>query len=220
MTDILEQLNKTRRGVMLVFGGPSGVGKSSVIKSMLSADKSINWSVSVTTRKPRAGEKDGVDYFFVSDEKYDEYLKNDAFYECVDSEYGSRYGTLREEIDKFINAGNDVIFDMDQDGLRQIKAKAPDDVVSVFLLPPSIEILRSRLENRHTDSREIIEKRMSMALERLKYWSDYDYNVVSLSVDQTVRKVQEILAAERMKRRRQPGLFKLMNSLVKEGKNG
>ena len=220
MTDILKQFSKTRRGVMLILGGPSGTGKSSVVKKMLELDKNISWSVSVTTRTPREGEQDGVDYYFVSDEQYDKYRDEDAFYEYVDSEYGSRYGTLRSEVDEFINVGRDVIFDMDQDGLRQMKAKAPYDVVSIFLLPPSIKELRKRLEGRNTDSQEIIDKRMSMAVDRLKYWADYDYVVVSLDLDQTVETVRQILSAERMKRQRQTGLFKFTDELNQEARNG
>lgn len=220
MTDILKQFSKTRRGVMLILGGPSGTGKSSVVKKMLELDKNISWSVSVTTRTPREGEQDGVDYYFVSDEQYDKYRNEDAFYEYVDSEYGSRYGTLRSEVDEFINVGRDVIFDMDQDGLRQMKAKAPYDVVSIFLLPPSIKELRKRLEGRNTDSQEIIDKRMSMAVDRLKYWADYDYVVVSLDLDQTVETVRQILSAERMKRQRQTGLFKFTDELNQEARNG
>ena len=220
MTDILKQFSKTRRGVMLILGGPSGTGKSSVVKKMLELDKNISWSVSVTTRTPREGEQDGVDYYFVSEEQYNKYRDEDAFYEYVDSEYGSRYGTLRSEVDEFINVGRDVIFDMDQDGLRQMKAKAPYDVVSIFLLPPSIKELRKRLEGRNTDSQEIIDKRMSMAVDRLKYWADYDYVVVSLDLDQTVETVRQILSAERMKRQRQTGLFKFTDELNQEARNG
>ena len=187
---------------------------------MLELDKNISWSVSATTRQPRQGEIDGIDYHFISDEKYNEYRDSDAFYEYVDSEYGGRYGTLRSEVDQFINVGRDVIFDMDQDGLRQMKAKAPYDVVSIFLLPPSIKELRNRLENRKTDSQEIINKRMNLAVDRLKYWADYDYVVVSLDIDQTVETVRQILSAERMKRQRQTGLFKFTDELMEEAKNG
>ena len=126
MAEILNRLGAVRRGVMFVIEAPSGTGKTTVIKQLLERDKKLNWSVSVTTRAPRAGEKDGVDYYYVSDEKYDELLKQDAFYEHVDSQYGCRYGTLRSEVDGFINIGQDVVFDMDWEGLRQIKAKAPD----------------------------------------------------------------------------------------------
>lgn len=220
MTDILKQFSKTRRGVMLILGGPSGAGKSSVVKKMLELDKNIGWSISVTTREPRRGEQDGVDYYFVSEKQYEKYRENDEFYEYVDSEYGGSYGTLRSEVDKFISVGRDVIFDMDQNGHRQMRAKAPYDVVSVFLLPPSIKELRSRLENRKTDSKEVIDKRMGLAVERLKYWADYDYVVVSQDLEQTVETVRQILSAERMKRQRQTGLFNFVDKLNQEARNG
>ena len=127
MTDILEHLNSVRHGVMFVIEAPSGTGKTTVIKKLLEEDEHLNWSVSVTTRKRREGEVDGVDYHYVSDEEYDKLLAEDAFYEYVDSQYGCRYGTLRSEVDGFINVGKDVIFDMDWDGLRQLKEKAPDE---------------------------------------------------------------------------------------------
>lgn len=220
MSNILEQFNSVRRGVMLVLGAPSGTGKTSVVKKMLELDKNLGWSVSVTTRQPRAGEKNGVDYYYVSDEQYEQYLKDDAFYEYVDSDYGCRYGTLRSEVDGFINVGRDVIFDMDQEGLRQMKEKAPDDVVSIFLLPPSIKELRRRLEGRKTDSEEIINKRMKQSVYRLQFWKEYDYVVVCLDLDQAVETVRQILSAERMKRRRQTGLVDFTNALIKEAENG
>lgn len=220
MDNILSQFNKVRRGVMLVLGAPSGTGKTSVVKKMLELDKNLSWSVSVTTREPRKGEQNGVDYYYVTDEQYNQYLKEDAFYEYVNSEYGARYGTLRSEVDGFINVGKDVIFDMDQEGLRQMRAKAPDDVVSVFLLPPSIKELRRRLEGRCTDSQEVINKRMSMTVDRLKCWVDYDYAVVCLDLDQAVETIRQILSAERMKRCRQTGLVDFTNNLIKEAENG
>ncbi|MBQ8672123.1 MAG: guanylate kinase [Alphaproteobacteria bacterium] len=218
MADILQQLNSVRRGLMLILGGPSGTGKTSVVKKMLEQDKNISWSVSVTTRAPREGEKNGVDYYYVTDEQYDKYLQENAFYEHVDSQYGCRYGTLRSEVDGFINVGKDVIFDMDQEGFHQMRAKAPQDVVSVFLLPPSIKELRRRLEGRKTDSKEVIDKRMNMAMERLKYWNEYDYAVICLDLDQAVETVQHILSAERMKRERQLGLIGFTEQLMKDAK--
>ena len=220
MAEILNRLGAVRRGVMFVIEAPSGTGKTTVIKQLLERDKKLNWSVSVTTRAPRAGEKDGVDYYYVSDEKYDELLKQDAFYEHVDSQYGCRYGTLRSEVDGFINIGQDVVFDMDWEGLRQIKAKAPDDVVSIYMLPPSIKELRRRLEGRSTDSREIIEKRMNLVLEKLTHWTEYDYVVICDDVEQTIDTIQQIFSAERMKRVRQTGLIEFTQKLMDEVKNG
>lgn len=220
MAEILNRLGAVRRGVMFVIEAPSGTGKTTVIKKLLEQDKKLNWSVSVTTRQPRTGEKEGVDYYYVSDAEYDKLLREDAFYEHVDSQYGSRYGTLRSEVDGFINVGQDVIFDMDWEGLRQMKAKAPDDVVSIYLLPPSIKELRRRLEGRSTDSKEIIEKRMNLVLEKMQHWTEYDYVVICDDVDQTVDTIRQIFSAERMKRVRQTGLIEFTQKLVDEVKNG
>lgn len=216
MTDIINTLKKVRRGAMFIIEAPSGTGKTSVIKKLMTLDNNLKFSVSVTTRQPREGEKDGVDYFYISNEKYDELLKQDAFYEHVDSQYGSRYGTLRSEVDSFINVGQDVVFDMDWVGLRQMKEKAPDDVVSIYFLPPSIHELRQRLEGRGTDSKEVINKRMSLILEKIRHWKEYDYVVVNVDVNQTVETVREIISAERMKRVRQTGLEQFVAQLEKE----
>lgn len=220
MTDILEQLDKVRHGVMFVIEAPSGTGKTTVIKKLLAEDKNLKWSVSATTRPPREGEVDGVDYHFISDEQYDKLLAEDAFYEYVNSQYGARYGTLRSEVDDFINVGQDVLFDMDWEGLRQIKAKAPQNVVSIYMLPPSIKELRRRLEGRHTDSLEIINKRMSMTADKLIHWTEYDYAVICVSVEQTCQKIQKIISAERMKRVRQTGMQHFVQNLIDEVKNG
>ena len=158
MEGIIDKLRKVRRGAMFIIEGPSGTGKGTIAKEVLKRDQNIKFSVSVTTRKKREGEVDGVDYYFVSNEQYDEFLAQDAFYEHVDSQYGDRYGTLRSEVDSFINVGQDVLFDMDWMGARQMKSKAADDVVTIYLLPPSIKELRERLERRGTDSKELIDK--------------------------------------------------------------
>ena len=220
MTDILEQLDKVRRGVMFVIEAPSGTGKTTVIKQLLAQDKELKFSVSVTTRTRREGEVDGVDYHYVTDAKYDKLLAEDAFYETVNSQYGGRYGTLRSEVDSFLNVGQDVIFDMDWIGLRQVKEKAPQDVVSIYMLPPSIKELRRRLEGRGTDSQEIINKRMGMVLEKMEHWTEYDYVVICLNPEQAVTTIQKIITAERMKRVRQLGLIDFTQKLVEEVKNG
>ena len=218
MTNIIDTLKKVRRGAMFIIEAPSGTGKTSVIKKLMALDDNLKFSISATTRKPREGEKDGVDYYYISDEKYNELLEQDAFYEHVDSQYGSRYGTLRSEVDSFISVGQDVIFDMDWAGLRQMKEKAPNDVVSIYFLPPSIHELRHRLEGRGTDSKEIINKRMGLILEKMSHWTEYDYVVVNVDVDQTVETVREIISAERMKRVRQTGLVQFVEELKKEAK--
>jgi guanylate kinase len=159
MDEIINRLKKVRRGAMFIIEAPSGTGKSAVVKEILKRDSNIKFSVSVTTRKPRENEVDGVDYYYVTNEQYDEFLAQDAFYEHVESQYGDRYGTLRSEVDSFINIGQDVMFDMDWAGARQMREKAGSDVVSIYLLPPSIKELRRRLEKRGTDSQEVINKR-------------------------------------------------------------
>ena len=218
MDDILTELNKSRRGVMFVIEAPSGTGKTTVIKKLLAQDSNLKFSVSVTTRARRPGEVEGVDYHYVTDEQYNQLLTEDAFYEHVDSQYGSRYGTLRSEVDGFLNIGQDVVFDMDWVGLRQMKEKAPKDVVSIYLLPPSIKVLRERLENRGTDSADIINKRMNLILEKMEHWVEYDYVVLCMDLDKTVNAVHRIFSAERKKRERQLGLKDFVKNLENEAK--
>jgi len=218
MNEIINRLRKVRKGAMFIIEAPSGTGKGTVIKELLKNDANIKFSVSVTTRPPREGEVEGVDYYFVTDEQYNEFMAQDAFYEYVDSQYGSRYGTLRSEVDSFINVGQDVIFDMDWAGARQMREKAGADVVTIYLLPPSIKELRQRLENRGTDSKEVIEKRMGIILEKVSHWDEFDYVIVNVDLQETVTKIQKIISGERMKRVRQVGLKKFVKELVKEAK--
>ena len=214
MEDVINYLRKVRRGTMFIIEGPSGTGKGTVIKEILARDPHIKFSVSVTTRPPRKGEVNGVDYYFISDEEYD---RLDAFYEYVDSQYGSRYGTLRSEVDSFINVGEDVLFDLDWMGARQMKEKAGADAVTIYLLPPSIREVRRRLEGRGTDSREVIEKRMDLVLEKISHWNEFDYVVVNEELEDTVEKIRRIISGERMKRVRQlNGLKTVVDALVKE----
>ena len=219
MKDIINRLKKVRKGAMFIIEGPSGTGKGTIAKEILKRDKNIKFSVSVTTRKPRAGEVEGKDYYFVSNEQYNEFVEQDAFYECVDSQYGDRYGTLRSEVDSFINVGQDVLFDMDWAGARQMKEKAKDDVVTIYLLPPSIKELRQRLENRGTDSKELIEKRMKLILDKISHWDEFDYVIVNVDIEETVLKIQKIISGERMKRVRQVGLRGFVKELIKEAQD-
>ena len=217
MEDVINYLRKVRRGTMFIIEGPSGTGKGTVIKEILARDPHIKFSVSVTTRPPRKGEVNGVDYYFISDEEYDRLKTEDAFYEYVDSQYGSRYGTLRSEVDSFINVGEDVLFDLDWMGARQRKEKAGADAVTIYLLPPSIREVRRRLEGRGTDSREVIEKRMDLVLEKISHWNEFDYVVVNEELEDTVEKIRRIISGERMKRVRQlNGLKTVVDALVKE----
>ena len=216
MDEIIDRLRKVRKGAMFIIEAPSGTGKGTVIKELLKADDNIKFSTSVTTRQPRVGEIDGVDYYFVTDEQYNEFLAQDAFYEYVDSQYGSRYGTLRSEVDSFINVGQDVLFDMDWAGARQMRKKAGDDIVTIYLLPPSVKELRKRLEGRGTDSKDVIEKRMGIILDKISHWDEFDYVIVNVDLQETVTKIQKIISGERMKRVRQVGLKGFVKELVKE----
>jgi len=217
MDDIINYLRKVRRGAMFLIEAPSGTGKGTVIKELMKRDDKLKFSVSVTTRAPRHNEVDGVDYYFISNEQYDKYKEEGAFYEYVDSQYGNRYGTLRSEVDGFLNIGEDVIFDIDWEGARQMREKAPDEVVTIYMLPPSIKEVRERLENRGTDSREVIEKRMNMVVDKISHWKEFDYVVVNVNLEDTVEKIRRIISGERMKRvRQQPGLEKFVNELYAE----
>ncbi len=220
MSEVIEKLKQVRKGAMFIIEGPSGIGKGTVVKELLKRDSNIKFSVSVTTREKRVGEQDGVDYYFINDQQYDEFLAQDAFYEYVNSQYGPRYGTLRSEVDSFINVGQDVLFDMDWLGARQMREKAGDDVVTIYLLPPSIKVLRERLEKRGTDSKETIEKRMNVLLDKMSHWNEFDYVIVNENLEDTVFKIQKIISGERMKRVRQIGLPGFVKELVAEVKEG
>jgi len=214
--DIISHLKSTRKGAMFIIEAPSGTGKTSVIKEILRQDPNLKFSVSVTTRPMREGEEEGVDYYYITNEEYNELQKQDAFYECVDSQYGSRYGTLKSEVDSFINVGQDVVFDLDWIGMRQMKEKAPDKVVSIYLLPPSIAEVKRRLISRGTDSAAVIDKRMDLIVEKIRHWDEFDYVIINVDLEETIRKVRRIISCERMKRVRQLGLESFVEQLIEE----
>ena len=215
IVDAADYLRKNRRGAMFILEGPSGSGKNAIIERLITADKNLRFSVSVTNRPIRQGEKEGVNYYYIGSEEYNKLLAEDAFYEHVASDYGVNYGTLRSEVDGFLKVGQDVLFDMDFPGIVQMKGKAGDDVVTIGIVPPSIAKLYERLVNRG-DSEEVIAKRMKMLRTRLSYMSCYDYVVINDKLDESVAKVQRIISGERMKRVRQIGLKDFMVQLMKE----
>ena len=216
MTDnSVNYLRKTRKGAIFILDGPSGSGKNAIIDGLLAKDSNLKFSVSVTNRDKRAGEVEGVDYYFISDEKYNQLLSEDAFYEHVDSDYGVKYGTLRSEVDSFLTVGQDVICDMDFPGIVQMKGKAGDDVVVIGILPPSIKTLHERLVKRG-DKEETIQKRMKVLRTRLSYMNSYDYVVLNDKLDESIAKLQRIISGERMKRVRQVGLKDVMKGLYAE----
>ncbi len=207
-----------RRGLLFVLSSPSGAGKTTISKMLLAADNEIKLSVSVTTRPPRSGEVDGQDYHFVSDTKFDQMVEDDDFYEWA-SVFGNRYGTPKGLIRTALKDGQDFLFDIDWQGTQQLYQKDQQDVVRVFILPPSIQELRSRLESRGTDSKDVIDSRMERAQAEISHWDAYDYVVINDDMDVCFGKVREILHAERMKRQRQTGLIPFVRQLMAPDEN-
>jgi guanylate kinase len=209
----LQRPDLERRGLLFILSSPSGAGKTTMSRMLLNADDDINLSVSATTRPRREGEIDGVDYEFVSNAKFDAMVEQDEFYEWAHV-FDNRYGTPKGAIRKALKEGRDFLFDIDWQGTQQLKQKDDQDVVTVFILPPSIAELRKRLETRATDSSEVIDGRMERAKAEISHWAEYDYVVVNDDVDACFVKVREILHAERMKRTRQTGLIPFVRELM------
>lgn len=202
-----------RRGLMLILSSPSGAGKTTISRMLLDADEEIRLSVSATTRPPRPGEKDGVHYQFVSDAEFDCMVEEDDFYEWAHV-FGHRYGTPKGAIRAGLKDGQDFLFDIDWQGTQQLYQKDQQDVVRVFILPPSLDELHRRLKARATDSEQVIAGRMERARAEISHWDGYDYVVVNDNVNVCFEKVREILHAERMKRARQTGLIDFVRGLM------
>lgn len=202
-----------RRGLMFVLSSPSGAGKTTISRMLLEADPAIKLSVSCTTRPPRPGEVDGVHYHFVDEATFDRMVEEDDFYEWAHV-FGHRYGTPKGHIRGALKDGQDFLFDIDWQGTQQLYQKDRQDVVSVFILPPTIAELRRRLEARAQDSADVIEDRMERARAEISHWAEYEYVVINDDVNTCFRKVQEILHAERMERTRQTGLIPFVRGLM------
>ena len=202
-----------RRGLMFILSSPSGAGKTTLSKMLLAADSEIKLSVSVTTRPPRAGEIDGVHYTFVSPQEFQRMVDEDDFYEWAEV-FGNRYGTPKGAIRAALKEGQDFLFDIDWQGTQQLYQKDQQDVVRVFILPPSIEELHRRLKSRATDSAEVIAARMERARAEISHWDGYDYVIINDDVEACFAKVRAILEAERMKRARQTGLIPFVRELM------
>lgn len=203
-----------RRGVMLVLSSPSGAGKSTIARNLLNEKgNELSLSVSLTTRARRGSEIDGTHYHFVTTKDFERQRDSDALLEWAEV-HGNLYGTPRDPVDQAMSEGNDMLFDIDYQGGLQLMEKARADVVSVFLLPPSMTELQSRLERRAEDSPETIARRLENARKEIPHWRDYDYVVVNDDLDGAFHKVQSILTAERLRRDRRPGLFDFEDSLL------
>jgi guanylate kinase len=206
------RMTVARRGLMLVLSSPSGAGKTTLSRMLLEADGHIDLSVSVTTRPQRPGEIDGRDYHFIDMVRFDSMVKSAKLLEWAEV-FSYRYGTPRAPVEKALRGGRDVLFDIDWQGTQQLREKARDDLVSVFILPPTVTELRRRLETRAQDSRAIIAGRMAKAADEMSHWPEYDYVIVNRDKDDAFAEVRSILAAERLKRERQIGLSAFVRDL-------
>lgn len=202
----------TRRGLMLVLSSPSGAGKTTLTRKLLDEDKGVALSVSVTTRKMRPGEKDGRDYRFVNRRQFDAMVEKNELLEWAEV-FGNYYGTPKKAVMDALAAGRDVLFDVDWQGTQQLRDKAPNDLVSIFVLPPSIPELERRLHKRAQDDYETILRRMAKAADEMSHWQEYDYVVINHDLDQTFGEVLAVLAAERVKRDRQIGMSDFVRGL-------
>jgi len=203
-----------RRGLMFILSSPSGAGKTTISHKLLAGDTEICLSVSATTRPMRPGEVDGQDYHFVSHQEFDRMVANDEFYEWAQV-FGHCYGTPKAQIRQGLKDGQDYLFDIDWQGTQQLYQKDQQDVVRVFLLPPSIEALQQRLTGRGTDTADVIAARMERARAEISHWDGYDYVVVNDEIEACYTTVREILQAERMKRARQTGLIGFVRGLMR-----
>jgi guanylate kinase len=201
-----------RRGLMLVLSSPSGAGKTTLSRKLLDADKNVMLSVSVTTRKMRPGEKDGRDYRFIDRHNFDALVEKNELLEWAEV-FDNYYGTPKKPVMDALAAGSDVLFDIDWQGTQQLGDKAPGDLVTVFVLPPSVPELKRRLDARAQDDYETIHRRMAKAADEMSHWFEYDYVVINRDIDQAFADVSAILAAERLKRERQPGLSDFVRGL-------
>ena len=201
-----------RRGLMFVLSSPSGAGKTTLSRLLIERMPGLQMSVSATTRPMRPGEVDGRDYHFVDRARFEEMVKRNELLEWA-TVFDNRYGTPRAPVEAALSAGQDVLFDIDWQGTQQLREKARQDVVSVFILPPSAADLEKRLHTRAQDSDEVIRGRMSRASHEMSHWAEYDYIVINRNVDDAFAEVQSILKAERLKRERRIGLTRFVREL-------
>jgi guanylate kinase len=205
--------NIQRRGLMLVLSSPSGAGKTTLSRKLLDSDGSVTMSVSATTRAPRSGEEEGKDYFFVSPSMFIQMAGGGAFLEHA-LVFGHQYGTPKEPVMLALAKGRDVLFDIDWQGTQQLRQQAGDDLVSIFVLPPSHEELERRLRARAQDAEDVVQARMAKANNEISHWAEYDYVVINDDLESTLAKIRTILDAERMKRGRQTGIPAFVGKLM------
>lgn len=208
----MSDLKLARRGLMLVLSSPSGAGKSTIARRLFELEPEVRMSVSVTTRPERRGERNGTDYHFVDSTEFNLMLNRGELLEHA-KVFGHYYGTPRAQVAELLESGIDVLFDIDWQGTQQLQQREPADLVSVFILPPSTAELERRLEKRAQDPPDVIAGRMAKASEEISHWAEYDYVVLNDEVDRALEEVRSILAAERLRRERQPGLTDFVKML-------
>jgi guanylate kinase len=201
-----------RRGLMLVLSSPSGAGKTTLSRMLLTEERSIDLSISVTTRKRRPGEVNGRHYHFIDSKRFHQLVHAGELLEHANV-FGNFYGTPRKPVERALKRGRDVLFDVDWQGTQQLRKRAGSDLVSVFILPPSISELERRLHTRAQDDLAVIRARMAKASNEMKHWGEYDYVLVNRNINHAFKEVRAILAAERLKRTRQPGLSAFVRGL-------
>ncbi len=203
----------SRRGLMLVLSSPSGAGKTTISRRLLEADPHLTLSISVTTRPKRPDEAHGRDYRFVGPNEFDRMRVAGELLEYA-RVFGRDYGTPREPVERALEAGRDVLFDIDWQGARQLKAKARDDLVGIFILPPSSHELHARLRRRAQDPDDVVAERMRRAPGEMSHWAEFNYVVVNRDLQESVESVRSILNAERLRRQRQVGLPDFVKRLI------
>ncbi len=201
-----------RRGLLFVISSPSGAGKTAITRALLAGDNELTVSISMTTRRARPGEVDGVDYIFIDEVDFSRHVAVGEFLEHA-VVFGNSYGTPRAPVEEALESGRDVLFDVDWQGAQQIAQHAREDLVSVFVLPPSMAELEHRLETRAQDSRKVVAARMAQATNEISHWAEYDYVIINDDLDRSIAEVTSILKAERLRRRRRTGLVPFVRSL-------
>jgi guanylate kinase len=209
---VLDAASIRRRGLMLVLSSPSGAGKTTIARELLRREPNLTMSISATTRAKRPGEVEGIDYFFVDTTTFNLMVNRREFLEYAHV-FEHYYGTPREPVEKALGAGRDVLFDIDWQGTQKLAENAREDLVTVFILPPSTRELERRLHTRAQDPDDVVAKRMARAADEMSHWIEYDYVIVNHDINTSVDTVQNILAAERLKRSRQIGLGDFVKAL-------
>jgi guanylate kinase len=209
-------LDIARRGLMLVLSSPSGAGKTTITRALLQTDDNLALSVSVTTRRPRPGETDGVDYHFINTEQFNLMVNRRELLEHA-KVFDHYYGTPSRPVRQRLDSGQDVLFDIDWQGAQQLKQLARADLVSVFILPPSTQELERRLRSRALDASDVVARRMHKAADEISHWAEYDYIVVNDDAERAIENIYAILRAERLRRERQTGLLDFVKEL-REGR--